>query len=91
MKCDECHMELQVGMWPYCPHPSTLAYHPFKPYLDENISTEPVWITNPGDRNKLMRPHWENDNIVRIEERGKSETYYRQLNERRRDRGKVQR
>ena len=38
-------------------------YHPFVPYLDENISPDgkPVMISNPGDRKKYMRKQWRKD------------------------------
>lgn len=91
MKCDICHKPLVLGDWPFCPHGSSYKRKGFEPYLDENISDKPVWITNPGDRNKLMRPHWENDHIVHVQERGKSESYYRELNQRRRERAEAER
>lgn len=91
MICDLCGIELGIGDWPYCPHGPTRQREAFKAYLDENISDEPVWITNAGDRNKLMRPHWEKDYLVRIEERDKSENYYKELNQRRAHRAEIER
>ena len=91
MNCDSCGQELAIGEWPFCPHGSTQSRKGFEPYWDENISDKPVWIGNPGDRQKLMRPHWENDHVVHVQERGKSESYYRELNERRRERAEKER
>ncbi len=92
MKCDSCGHELQIGEWPYCPHESArFGFKPMEPYWDHNISDKPVWITNSGDRNKLMRPHWENDHLVHVQERGKSESYYRELNQRRAARAEAER
>lgn len=88
--CADCGGSYTIGEWPYCPHGEPYKTKGFEPYLDENISDKPVWITNPGDRNKLMRPHWEKDHIVKVEERGKSDSYYKQLNERRRERAEAE-
>jgi hypothetical protein len=90
MKCDTCHQELQIGDWPYCPHGRSKHYG-FTAYLDENISDHPVWITNPGDRNKLMRPHWERDHIVQVQPLEKPDSYYRELNDRRAARAEAER
>ncbi len=83
MTCDDCGKEIVIGEWPYCPHGHPSLTKGFEPYFDDNLQ---VQITNPGDRNKAMRPYWENDHIVRIEPKERPAGYFRELNDRRRER-----
>lgn len=83
-RCEGCGAEIQVGSWPFCPdHGKPTPSKGFEAYVDENISDRPVTITGQGDRNKLLRPHWENDHIVHVQPRDKPASYYRELNDRR--------
>lgn len=83
MKCDDCGKAVQIGDWPYCPHEKANASKGFEPFVDWNVSDKPVTITNPGDYRKYFKPHWENDNLVHVQPRDKSASYYRELNDRR--------
>lgn len=92
MKCDTCDTILEIGMWPFCPdHGKPTASKGFEPYYDENISDKPVWISTPGDRNKYLKPHWENDHIVHVQPKDRPASYYRELNERRAHRAEMER
>ena len=88
--CPECRKPLEIGEWPYCPHgfpgAGVFGFKPHAPYVDYNISTEPVTITNPGDKAKYLRPYWENDHIIKVEPKERPNGYYRELNDRRRAR-----
>jgi hypothetical protein len=35
--CEVCQKPLQIGDWPFCPHPSTAAYHPFPAFEHDGI------------------------------------------------------
>lgn len=82
-RCDGCQRVVEIGDWPYCPHGKAQPSKGFEAYVDYNISDNPVTITNPGDRTKYLKPHWENDHIVHLQPRDKSASYYRELNQRR--------
>ena len=91
MKCDRCGKELEVGEWPFCgdirnAHEKPALSKGFEAYYDEGLGEV---IQTPGDRNKLLRPHWKDDYIVHIQPRDKSAQYYRELNERRRARSEA--
>jgi hypothetical protein len=88
MICDKCGYDIQVGEWPYCGDAKNTHGRPNKtkgwePFFDEGLGQV---VTGMGDINKACRPYWENDNIVHIQPRDKSPQYYRELNERRRER-----
>ncbi len=92
MKCDTCGHELQIGEWPFCEglgntHERPARSKGFESYYDDNLMTQ---INNPGDRNKALRPYWENDHIVRIEPKERPAGYFRELNDRRRARTEEQ-
>jgi len=53
--CEVCGKELEIGEWPYCPHGSAFRRQPFKPWIDENITGEPVEITSLAQWNRLMK------------------------------------
>lgn len=88
MKCDECQKELTIGEWPYCPHGLPTHHKGFEPYYDSSLD---MTVTGFGDINKACRPYWENDHIVQIQPRDKSDSHYRELNERRRERIEAER
>lgn len=69
MKCDSCNREITIGEWPYCPHGKAQPSKGFEPYWDENISDKPVWVSTPGDRKKYLKPHWDKDYVVHVQER----------------------
>lgn len=89
MRCDECNRELVIGDFPWCPHGPMIPVSSGKDaYWDDNLQ---VMISNPGDRNKALRPYWENDHIVKIEPKERSSQYFRELNDRRRARAEKER
>ena len=82
--CNNCGEVLEIGSWPFCgDHSKVEARKGFEPYEDWNISDKPVTISNPGDRNKYLRPHWENDQIVHIQPKERSSEYMKDLRARR--------
>jgi hypothetical protein len=91
MICDGCHKELTIGEWPWCPHGFPEKSKGFEPYWDENISDHPVLISNPGDRNKHLRPHWEGDYLVHVQPKDRPASYFRELNDRRAARAEAER
>jgi len=55
MICEDCHKELEIGLWPWCPHEKPLEHHPFIPFWDTNISEDPVYIDSDRKREKIMK------------------------------------
>ena len=89
MKCDSCGATLEIGSWPFCPdHGKPERRKGFEPFYDIGLDQT---ITGFGDMNKACRPKWEDDHIVQLRPRDKSESYYRELNERRRERAEAER
>lgn len=84
MKCESCNGEIEIGSWPFCPdHGKPEARKGFEPYFDIGLG---IQVDTAGDRNKAMRPRWENDHIVHLQPRDKPPSYYREINERRTER-----
>lgn len=60
MTCDECGGEIHLGDWPFCKGrpeahvPSRFRVDNFFGYWDENLGTEPIWITSAHQRRKIM-------------------------------------
>ena len=58
MKCPECHEEIAIGDWPYCPHgpAKSLAVHGDEiDYIDHNLGQKPIHIRSKAERRRLMR------------------------------------
>ena len=61
MDCEACGHPLQVGDWPFCPHPRAAGQMgmlgEFKPYLDEHLDQtgKSHWVTSLGQRKQLMK------------------------------------
>ena len=54
-RCDACGVEIAIGDWPYCPHgQSRFKVDAFEGYWDENLATDPVWVTSARQRRKIM-------------------------------------
>ena len=87
MKCDECGKTLVIGDFPFCPHGKPPRSKGFEPFYDVGLDQT---VTGMGDINKACRPRWEDDHIVQLQPRDKSEGYYRELNERRRERAEAE-
>lgn len=53
--CESCGKTYNVGEWPWCPHgiPNGMLGE-FKPYWDDNLGPEPVYVTSLAQRNNLM-------------------------------------
>ncbi len=84
MICENCGGTIEIGSWPFCPdHGRPYAQKGFEPYFDVGLGQV---VTGTGDINKALRPQWENDYVVKLDHRDKPESYYRELNERRRER-----
>lgn len=57
-KCEKCGQEYKTGEWPYCPHGTPRGMlGEFRPYIEYNITHEPVEIRSLADRNRLMKQH----------------------------------
>ena len=83
-RCEHCHRIVQMGEFPFCPHGTGHGnIGDFKAYTDFNISDTPVHLTSKGDRDKLLRPHWKDDYLIKVEPREKSAQYWRELDGRR--------
>lgn len=87
-KCDQCGAELQVGDFPFCPHGRPARSKGFEAFYDHGLGQT---ITGFGDVNKACRPKWENDHIVHIQPRDRSEGYYRELSQRHEHRVEMER
>ena len=86
--CEKCGRVVRIGDWPLCgdaknSHGVANPSKGFLAYYDDNLMKT---ITNPGDRNVEFKPHWERDHIVKIEPKDHPAQYYRELNDRRRER-----
>ena len=55
MICDVCGCEYEIGEWPYCPHGWAYNKPPFRKWVDEHITGEPVEINSLAHWNRLMR------------------------------------
>lgn len=55
MPCQNCGHEVKFGEWPFCPHERVSEYHPFIPYWDQHVATEPVYIESVAQRKRLMK------------------------------------
>lgn len=55
MKCDDCGQTIEIGQWPYCPHPKVEEYKPFVPFWDENVTTTPVYVDSLAKKWRLMK------------------------------------
>ena len=54
-KCDKCGEEYEIGAWPWCPHEqSRYRVDAFEGYWDENLGSDPIWITSAAQRRKIM-------------------------------------
>ena len=69
VKCDDCGKAYRIGDWPLCPHGTPTPTKGYEPHWDNNITTHPVWISNPGDTRKYLKPHWKDDHIVHVQEK----------------------
>ncbi len=70
MICDDCGKPVQIGSWPWCPHSVEMSRSKgFEPYWDKNITDHPVWISNPGDKRKYLRPQWKDDMMIHTYEK----------------------
>ena len=55
MSCEECGVELRVGLWPWCPHEeSRFRVDAFEPYFDTDLTADGVWISSAAQRRKIM-------------------------------------
>ena len=57
--CSDCGRKMRVGQWPYCPH-GTLhvvrdRWFGFESYEDRYVAEQPVEVTSPGHRARLMK------------------------------------
>lgn len=54
VKCDACGKVLEIGEYPFCPHGRGLGMlGEFKPYWEENLGPEPVYITSLAQKQNL--------------------------------------
>lgn len=54
VKCDSCGKVLEIGSYPFCPHGKGLGMlGEFKPYWEENLGPEPVYITSLAQKQNL--------------------------------------
>ena len=86
--CSDCGKIVHIGEWPKCPHGKPSLSKGLEPFFDFGLGKT---ITTMGDINAACRPHWEGDNIVHIQPTGKSDSYYKQLNERRAEKANAER
>lgn len=68
--CPDCGHVIHIGSAVQCPHEKVGPSKGFEPYDDIGLTDHPVRINSPADRKKYMKPHWVNDYIVELRERG---------------------
>lgn len=91
MTCEKCAHELQVGDWPFCPHPSSYALGIINdeieggPRFFDTMGHEPVWIESKSQ----WRREVEARNLVNVDkyDRAHYVKKFREHDERLRDLG----
>ena len=58
-KCEACGMELEVGMWPFCPHPGgvSLVTEKTYPFTTKNFNGQPIEVTSRAHEKALMQQY----------------------------------
>ena len=80
-KCPDCGEVMTIGSWPFCgDHGKPGPSKGYEAHFDYGLGE---YITTPGDRNKLLRPKWENDYRIHIQPRDMPASHYRETKERR--------
>ena len=61
MQCSLCKKRYDFGDWPYCPHgkvkSSPSRFFRFENYVDDHVAPQPIEVTSPGHRERLMKEH----------------------------------
>ncbi len=81
--CPDCGETQHMGDDYRCPHGRAFQHKGFEAYYDIGLG---IQVTDPGDRNKELRPKWERDNIVHLQPADRGSNYYKELSERREER-----
>lgn len=57
--CEKCGAELEVGSWPFCPHPGgvSLVTEKSYPFTTKMFTGQPVEVTSRAHERALMREH----------------------------------
>jgi hypothetical protein len=64
--CEKCGVPIHIGHDYRCPHEKALPTKGFEPYFDMGLG---IQVNGPGDRHKAMRPRWEDDHVIHLQER----------------------
>ena len=61
MQCSRCKKSYDIGDYPFCPHeavkPGPSRYFRFENYVDGHVAPQPIEVTSPGHRDRLMKEH----------------------------------
>lgn len=57
--CEKCGVELQVGSWPFCPHPGgvSLVTEKSYPFVTKNFNGQPIEVTSRAHEKSLMQEY----------------------------------
>ena len=62
MLCSVCKHRYDIGDYPFCPHDKVTMgtsryerHYRFENYVDNHIGPQPVEVTSPGHRDRLMK------------------------------------
>jgi len=54
--CDRCGVELEVGLWPWCPHErGRFGFEPLTPYFDRDLVPGGVQVNSRTERAEIMK------------------------------------
>jgi hypothetical protein len=57
--CEKCGTQLEIGAWPFCPHPLGvgLAMEKTYPFTTKNFSGQPIEVTSRAHEKALMQQY----------------------------------
>lgn len=74
--CSNCGGTYNIGDWPFCrgnpaEHARPRGLQQWNPYWDEHIdvSGKPAYIDSWATKQRYLREHWHNGNLVKVVER----------------------
>jgi len=59
MLCEKCGKTLEVGSWPFCPHPGEVSLVTEKtyPFTTKHFTGKPIEVTSRAHEKALMQQH----------------------------------
>jgi hypothetical protein len=60
MLCEDCGKDVEVGDWPFCPHPSSFKQYSGGngfPFTTSNLTGKPIEVTSESHLKALCKAH----------------------------------